>query len=124
MDLALTARLAAEGEVTLVAADGGVRSQTGQAGQAPGQAVGAGAQGRRLLGDDELGGEDVPCGHHVSPNLRTVLNLEGETRVMVAMLALAVITTYEQITVFTLSRSLFVTQKTSAQFTTRHCFSL
>ena len=114
MDLALTARLAAEGEVTLVAADGGVRAQTGQAGQAPGQGVGAGAQGRRLLGDDELGGEDVPGGHNVSPNLRTVLNLEGETRVMVAMLALAVITTYEQITVFTLPRSLFMTQKTSA----------
>ena len=122
MDVALAARLATEREATIVAAIGCVCVQAGETGQAPGHRVGAGAQSRRPLSDDELGGEDVSGGHHVSPNLRTILNLEGETRVMVAMLALAVITTQEQVTLITLPRSLFMAEKASAQQTTRHCF--
>ena len=122
MDVALAALLATEGEATLVTANGCVRVQAGETGQAPGHSVWAGAQGRRLIGNDEFGGEDVSGGHHVSPDLRTIFNLEGKTRVMVAMLALAVITTQEQVTFITLPRSLFMAEKASAQKTTRHCF--
>ena len=120
MELAVAARLAAEGEITLVTAHGGVWLQAGQTGQAPGHSVGDWTKGRSLLSDDELGGEDVPGSHHVSPDLGTVLHLEGETRVIVAMLAQAVITTHEQVTIITLPRSFIRAQKTSAHFVTTH----
>ena len=111
-----------EGEVALVAPNnllwvhlvhGGQTRETSRLG------VLTRTEGGSGLGDDELGGEDVPGGHHVPSQTWTILYPVWETRVLVHVFAVAVVRADKYILTFVT----FTTGHTSTQKTvSRHFF--
>ena len=114
-----------EGEVTLVAPNNLLRIQRLQGDQTCETSrlgVLTGTEGCGLLGDDQLGGEDVPGGHHVPAQTRAELDPERKTRVLIHVLAVAVVGANIHFTFVTLTTCVTTTQKTLSSHSFKHCF--